>query len=156
MKPVRLLYIALLLVFLSACKKKELDSDFDSIVGTWHWHQTKKTFNEEPPHTDLWANGNSTDETFKVEIERKGLIKFYKNNKLDKKYRIKDYSATYTDYSTTQYNSWVYKLYLNDDIELRLKYYVEGDSLQLWNLFPYFASVSDQERFGYINYFRRQ
>lgn len=146
------------LLVISGCKK-ELNGDFDPVLGTWNWYKTnKKEYNSTLgtyTGTITWDQPLDASESYKLEVLKKGIIKLYKNNSLERKYKVKNYIATYTDYSSSSgYSFWTYEFELNKKMTLGFKYYLPGDSLTM-GFFPYESGDREKTGYSYDNIFYR-
>jgi hypothetical protein len=65
-KLTRLVIIALMIGFLTNCKKTKLTGEYENLVGTWHW-------------SGGWSDHGSKD--IKLDLKERGRYKLYKDGK---------------------------------------------------------------------------
>lgn len=65
-KLTRVVIIALMIGFLTNCKKTKLTDEYENLVGTWHW-------------SGGWSDQGSTD--IKLDLKERGRYKLYKAGK---------------------------------------------------------------------------
>jgi hypothetical protein len=143
MKSILTFFFCFILFF--SCKKDRLVAEKSLLIGAWDWVYTRNNYG--------WCEGNdfsqiltptSEASSYKVEIEEKGIIKFYKNNKLlDKKRIVFD---TYSPSDT--YDYWFF-INLNNNEEDKLRGGIKSDSLILAN-FPFSPKIGCEVQTSYF------
>ncbi|MBL4861489.1 MAG: hypothetical protein JKY09_00515 [Crocinitomicaceae bacterium] len=86
----QLLYLSLIGIILVACKKESLQGNTKIMEGKWKWiSSTEVKWNYATDNFDVTEipSSNYPDEYF-LEFERRGKVKYFKNNEIDEEYRI--------------------------------------------------------------------
>ncbi|MEZ4924248.1 MAG: hypothetical protein R2780_13835 [Crocinitomicaceae bacterium] len=146
-----LLFIPIILVLASSCKKDKLVGDADILVGKWEWINTQKVTNYCAADT-LWNysyyDSAIENNSYSLEFLEKGKVKFYHNDGLIFNNRVVIGST-----ESIVSGSYDYRIviYINNNENDVMDVYVGTDSLRLFD-FPFDHDVSCEE---YFNHFIR-
>lgn len=149
------LIIAIILLLFS-CKKDRIKDEYLNLIGTWKWTQSNHTYGwcDTGEQSEILTPENQ-ETNFKMEIFKKGIIKFYQNNDFLEKDRIvfSKYSGLECDYLS---DGITFEIYLNNDKELSYTFNgcINKDSLIVLAGFPYDTYKVGCE--SYISYFVRE
>ena len=131
MRNIKLLLWAGLL--LTSCKK-ELNGDFDRIIGKWKWVKSIHGWEDNHgfPYFETVAPSATSQDSYSISFEKKGKIITYKNGKVEDKFRVKDYQTAYIPVGDT----WGYSIKVNGKKIIDVTYYVSKDTLEINDFFP--------------------
>ncbi|MBL4861488.1 MAG: hypothetical protein JKY09_00510 [Crocinitomicaceae bacterium] len=110
------LIIILLLGGILGCKKENLEGETSILEGKWKWVSSKErkwNFETDTYDYTTYPSSNYSDEYF-IEFERKGKVKYYKNDEKDKEYRVVLHTFEEGCTSLTT-DCYFFNIYLNND-----------------------------------------
>ena len=112
-----LIYISLISLILFSCKKDKLEGDMLILEGKWKWVSSyqRKTEINSGINTHSYIDASDFNDTYHVEFDRKGKIKFIKNGNIEEEYRI--VFSFFRDDPCQFTNCKSFSIYLNNDDE---------------------------------------
>ena len=125
-----LIYISLISLVLFSCKKDKLEGDMQILEGKWKWSYSREVLRDIGTSeliSSVIVQASTFPDTYHVEFDRKGKIKFLKNNEVEDKYRIvmSLFFPENCEFGECQH----FSVYLNNDSENEFSGLVGTDTL---------------------------
>ena len=129
------LIILLLFTFLFfSCKKDELKGESLIFEGKWKWANSHIIYNTGTPYSSyevVSSDSLGIPDDYYLEFDRKGKVKFYKNDKVEYKYRIV-FNRFEENSLCTLTNCFSFEIYLNNDSDNTLGGRIGQDTLRVY------------------------
>ena len=131
MKFLRFILPCILLILVS-CKKDKLEGDYSILQGRWEWIGSDETrINKATNATTFNFIPSSSDQNFyEMEFERKGYLSIFKNDNLEKEYRVVT-SLFEEDFCNDLTNCDYISLHLNNRDDRTMTIFMNEDTMRV-------------------------